>query len=106
MVDTLRSRIRKIQDDTGLLDPHQIAPKLVGLLSQDEIVDAVASYIRVLMNTSRRGAVAATPQASAKVAAVQSWYEKMIDQVVDVSGDQGQWKRLAECTRDDILAIA
>lgn len=106
MTDTMRARIRKVQADTGSSDPHEIAAKLISELTEDELVAAVAAFVRINMNAERRGTYTAVPQASAKVGAVQSWYEKLLDQSVDVSGDQGQWKRLADCTRDDLLQIA
>lgn len=108
--ETLAQRVRRVQLETGSVDPRELAAKVMASLDPDEIRDAFAEalpeYVRVTMRSVRNRTMTTVPQSSAKVAAVRGWFERLLSQSIDVSGDGGRWKALADCTRDDLLAAA
>ncbi|MGZ6838288.1 MAG: hypothetical protein ACXVGE_20690 [Blastococcus sp.] len=107
---TLASLIRRVHEESGSADPREIADKVAASLNPDDLADALAEalpeYVRVTIRTVRNRTMGSAPQGSAKVAAVRSWFERLLAQSIDVSGDGGQWKTLADCTRDDLLTAA
>lgn len=109
--ESLAHRIRRIQHESGSVDPRELADKVLATLdSQESIREALAEclheYVRVVIRTGRNGAMSSAPSRSAKVDAVRDWYERLLAQPVDVSGGGGQWKALRDCTRDDLLSVA
>lgn len=110
---SIRVRVRRIQDETGSVDPREIAGKLVAELSDADLRDALAEslpeYVRQVMKGGRNSARVLPPARSTSprnAAAAQRWFETLLTQPVDVSGGQGQWKALRDCTREDLLVVA
>ena len=116
----LQDLIRQTEEATGLVNPHDIAAKTLVAIDDADLRDALSltlpAYVRRLVTTQRRPCDLGheseepprrqQPARSAKVTAVRSWHARVLAQAVDVSGYHGQWKRLAECTRDELLAVA
>jgi hypothetical protein len=109
------NRVRRLQVSTGSSDPRELAEKLLAELTAAELRSALAEvlpeYVRQVMKSGRNKATAAPSQSSPsspswRVAPVRDWYEQLMAQPIDVSGGQGRWKSLRECTRDELLTVA
>ncbi len=114
---TLTDLIRHVQNQSGLVDPHEITHQVIAdlhehMTTEDALHEALPHLVRQVMRTGRldvmRGPHATRPSGSSggKVAAVRTWHEQFLAQPVDVSGNGGHWKALRDCTRDDLLAVA
>lgn len=108
--ETLAQRIRRIQQDTGSVDPHELADKVLADLDSEEITaalrEALPEFVRVTVREVRNHVTSSAPSTSAKVGAVRAWYERLLAQPIDVSGDGGKWKALRDCTRGELLAVS
>lgn len=109
--DDLRASIRTLGENEP--DPARVAEKLLAALSDEEahIVSAAAlpDYVRhVLTRPLQGGQTFETPDgrrfASRKVAAIVDWVESELNRSVYVA-PAGEWKRLRDCTVDDVLAL-
>lgn len=93
----------------GSPDPRAVATRVIEKLSAEEyraaLEIALPSYVRVVNNAHRSPSVG-NPSRSAKVGAIRAWHERMLLAEVDPSGSGNDWKRLGDCTRDDVLALA
>lgn len=107
---TLRQRVRELQASTELSDPRDIADRIIADLTPHErtfaLAEALPPYVRECLGASRMHARMPAPSSSAKVGAIRAWGERLLALSVDVSGEGGEWKRLADCTRDELLVVA
>lgn len=108
-VESLAQRVRRIHEESGASDPREIAEKVLATLEtpdlvRDALTEALPDFVRITVRVSHSGGLGG-PRSS-KVEAVRNWYERLMSQPVDVSGNGVQWKALRECTRDELLTVA
>jgi hypothetical protein len=109
--ESLAQIVRRVHEESGLADPRELAEKVLAEIThspdliRSALAESLPEYVRVTMRMVRNQTMAGAPP-SAKVAAVRGWFERLLTQSIDVSGDGGKWKSLAECTRDDLLSAA
>lgn len=108
---SLRLRIRQIVENSETADPKVIADEVLASISTEEAVAALTEclpeYVRVVVQSDgRRRAPAAGLGRSWKTEAAKAYAQKILRQRVDVSGVGVGWKFLAECTSDDLDAVA
>lgn len=100
----LRRLIRQVQDESGSVDPGEIAGKVLAQTPDEHLRDAyemtLRDYVRRTITGSRPHATGTAGNRSAKVAGIREWWRGMLDQPVHVATG---WKSLAECTRADLL---
>ncbi|MCU1617354.1 MAG: hypothetical protein JWO98_4894 [Frankiales bacterium] len=107
--ESLAQRVRRIHQESGSADPRELAEKVLATLDSPDALrsalsEALPDFVRITVRTAHQGGMAG-PR-SANVEAVRGWYERLMSQPVDVSGNGAQWKSLRECTRDELLAVA
>lgn len=107
----LRVQIRHLMDeDPDRCDPRDIAAALKQRLRVKDygsVLDEVLpEYVRLVIMSSRHQAARPAPRASSKVTAIREWRARLLNQIVDVSFDEGKQKRLGDCTADDLLVCA
>lgn len=107
--ESLAQRVRRIHQEAGSADPREIAQKVLADLASPEdiraaLAEALPDFVRITVRVSHGGGLAG-PRSS-KVEAVRGWYERLMTQPVDVSGNGAKWKALRECTRDELLSVA
>lgn len=124
--ETLAQTVRRMHRETGSADPRELAEKVLATLDtpaqvRDALAEALPDFVRNVVRTAHSGSLialsrAVTPPAptagkgpgssSARVGAVRAWYDRLLSQPVDVSGNRGEWKAMRECTREDLLTAA
>lgn len=100
----LRQLVQKVRDETGSVDPGEIAGKVLAQTPEEHLREAyettLRDYVRHVIVAPRQGSAGGASGRSTKVAATREWWRGMLDQPVHVATG---WKSLAECTRDDLL---
>ena len=119
-----RERIQRLLDATELSSPHDVARALLNELDntpdradayRGALIDVLPTYVSVEFSRARMlSPVAAVvdaddaaprePVGSAKVAACRDDWAARKNTPVSLPG--GTWKRLADCTATDLLAVA
>ena len=103
----LRSLVHQVLTETSLSDPREVAVEVASRLRgpslRAALLEALAVYVRVTFGRDRMLSQDSPAGASSKVAAVASDWARQVLTPVAVDG---VWKRLGECTADDLRAIA
>lgn len=101
--------LNSVLDETLLTSPRDLAVALLERIPEDSYPDFLAEILPpwVQHELSRRRLLNVRPliqhnTASSKVAAVRDWAARLKTPLK--VGDE--WKRLADCTRDDLLTVA
>jgi hypothetical protein len=108
--ETLAQRVRRVHTESGLADPREIAEKVFAEIGQDReairaaLSEALPDFVRITVRVAHGGGIGGPK--SSKVDAVRGWYERLMNQPVDISGSNGQWRALRDCTRDDLVSVA
>ena len=111
MTTTLYDMIRTVLDESTETDPRVIAADVLAAIPDEgwrEVVSpALVSYVSSLVTRSRQGVPTQPnrPQVvrSAKVAGIRDDWQRFLGERVQV---EGTWKRVAECTVQDVQALA
>lgn len=106
----LKDLVRQVLADTSLSDPRDVAAEVVHRLRgaaamRGALSEALVVYVRTSFTRDRMlpQSKTTTPAPSSKVAAVRSdWQHRLLTPVAV----EGVWKRLGECTADDLRSVA
>lgn len=111
----MRQLMRQVINDHPDAAPRELAEIAAKLTDQQKILefytDALVAVARELLREERNAALSgvangeptATPNRSAKLRDRRSWWQRMLDSRVHVGS--GRWKRLADCTVEDLRYI-
>lgn len=100
----LRRLIRQVREESGSVDPGEIAGKVLAQTPDESLRDAyettLRDYVRRVIIGSRAAVSGTAGNPSAKVAGIRDWWRGMLDEPVHVADG---WLSLGACTRDDLL---
>ena len=108
---TIRERIRDVVSTSSIVDPHNIAAKLIESATASDRADWLAEvlprYVGDVLRNDRNSlisesAIAPRPVRSAKVAGVRDWWHKFTTSTIAVDGT---WKAMGELTADDLAVV-
>ncbi len=106
----LRRLVRDVLTESDEADPGTLADAVLARIPKAQVRQALAQtlrlYVRQVISETRTGSNAPlpAPMGSAKVAAIRDGWQRRLHDRVHVGG--GEWKLLAACTYDDLLAAA
>lgn len=109
----LRQLVRDVLRDTDKADPGEVAGEVMARIPRGMVRAALSQalrlYVRQVISETRIGRTGpqstVTPlNRSAKVTAIRDGWQKRLRDRVHVGS--GEWKFLADCTYDDLLAAA
>ena len=110
----LRTLVREVLRDSTIADPGTIADEVLRRIPRGAVRTALQQtlrlYVRQVISEERisrrdpNASVTTKPARSAKVTAIRDgWQRRLRDRV---HTGKGEWKFLAACTYDDLLAAA
>lgn len=106
--DSLTELIRRAATEAA--SPREVAEGVSSHILDEDVrpylVDALTWMARTVMGNQRSGAVDAVRRGrsvSRRTEAVRDYWQNMLDSSVSV-GD-GEWKRLRDCTADDLRSV-
>lgn len=107
-MSALTEYLRQVLATTKLSDPRSIAAEMLNRIPEESRADALAEVLAPWVQTamSRRRMLNPVPisgSGSAKVDAVRSDWQARLNTPLNVGGE---WKRLADCTADDLHQVA
>ena len=106
-MSALTDYLHDVLSTTGLSDPRLIATELLDRIPEearaDALVEVLAPWVSVAMSRERMLQPIRLGTSSSKVAAVRSDWQSRLNTPLNVAGG---WKRLAECTADDLRLVA
>lgn len=107
MTMNLRAAVQQAMQSSSSTDPSSIARELLSQIEDEELRDALAqalpAFVMSQVTRSRAGVPAQNPGRSQKVAAIRAHWERFLAERVQVDG---VWMTMAECTADDVTALA
>lgn len=107
----LRHLVREVLSDSDEADPGRIADMVLAQIpprqTRTALAQALRLFVRQVISETRtaRNEPTVTPiSRSAKVAAIREGWQRRLDD--RVHGAEGSWKKLRDCTYDDLLSAA
>ena len=109
----LNAVVSTVLDDTELTDPRQVAAAAAARIPAKDRLAALTlaldPYVREAMQRRRQRNPVVGARAtgrSAKVAAIRNWWERAMQDRVNVGPRATDWKQLGDCGYDDLMYAA
>lgn len=109
----LQAVVNVVLDGTELTDPRQVAAAVASQIPAKDrlaaLTQALDSFVREAMQRRRQRNPIVGPRAtgrSAKVAAIRGWWERAMNDRVNVGPRATDWKHLGDCGYDDLMYAA
>ncbi len=106
----LRNLVGEIVRDSAATDPGDLVTEVIARIPKKKVADALKQtmrlYVRQVISETRPIGGGEPPVAATswKVTAIRDGWQRQLTNRLHVGA--GKWKRLADCTYDDLLAVA